>query len=285
MAPELLSAVVAALADPPPGEGGTVEAMGVEWSTSSWGEEGDPPLMLLHGVTSNGATWWRVGPALAASGRRVVALDMPGHGRTAAGQRSPLFAVTAAQLAGFTRAAGLARPDLSIVAHSWGAMVAAHLPAAGVRPRTLVLLDPPVLKLAQLMALAHDPTERRYASLETASVAVRAANPTWSDGDIAAKTEALTEFDEDFVRSVLLENGAWDGGMAALRHPDAEGVPVWIIRGESAMGGLIPDPQAIAFESQLGPGHVVTITGGGHSPQRTHPEVTLLAILGALGTS
>jgi pimeloyl-ACP methyl ester carboxylesterase len=275
---------VAALTDPPPGEDGTVEATGIAWSTTSWGQEGEPPLLLLHGVTSNAGTWWRFAPALAASGRRIVALDMPGHGRTAPGRHSHLFAVTAAELAAFIGPAGLARPDLAIVAHSWGAMVAAHVLAAGVRPRTLVLLDPPVLTLEQLLALTRDPTERRYGTRGEASVAVRAANPTWSDRDVAAKAQALTEFDEDFVRSVLLENGPWDGGMAALRHPDAAGVSVWLIRGEPAMGGLVPDATSIDFEAQIGPGHVITITGAGHSPQRTHPELTVVALLRALGT-
>jgi pimeloyl-ACP methyl ester carboxylesterase len=214
-------------------------------------------------------------------GRRArSARPWPHHSRV----HSHLFDVTAAELAAFTRAAGLARSDLSVVAHSWGAMVAAHSLSAGVRPVTLVLLDPPVLTHAQLQALTEDPTERRYTTHEEASVAVRAANPTWSDGDVTAKADALTEFDEDFVRAVLLENGAWDGGMAALRHPDAADVPVWVIRGEPAMGGLMPDRHALAFESQLGAGHVTTINGGGHSPQRTHPEATLLAIVTVLGS-
>jgi pimeloyl-ACP methyl ester carboxylesterase len=188
-------------------------------------------------------------------------------------------------MAAFIGAAGFARSDLAIVGHSWGAMVAAHLPAAGMRPKVLVLVDPPVLTLTDREALTHDPTEQRYATLEEATVTVRAANPTWSDGDVIAKARALTELDEGLVRSVLLENDAWDGGLAALRHPDAAGVPAWVIRGEVTTGGLVPDQEALAMESLLGPGHVITIAGGSHSPQRTHPEATLLAILMAIGAS
>ncbi len=55
------------------------------------GEEGveavhspDRPLALLvHGVTSSSRTWWRVAPALAGRGFRVLAVDLRGHGASA----------------------------------------------------------------------------------------------------------------------------------------------------------------------------------------------------------
>ena len=281
-AADLPTAVAAALATPDDGQAGAVEADGVTWPTLSWGKPGDPPLLLIHGVTSNAGIWWRVGPALAASGRRVVAIDMPGHGRTAPRRISHRFADTAAEVAGFIRAAALDRPDLTVVGHSWGAMVTAHLPGAGIRPARMVLLDPPVLTLGRLEALTKEPTERDYATLAESEAAVRAANPTWSDGDVAAKARALTEFNPDLVLAVLLRNGDWDGGMAALRQPGAAGIPVWLIRGEWATGGFIPDSRVARIEAQLGAGHVITIADGPHSPQRTHPEATVLAILRAL---
>ncbi len=283
-AADLPPAVAAALARPPAGEPGSVEAAGVTWPTLAWGSVDDPPLLLVHGVTSNAGIWWRVGPALAASGRRVTAIDMPGHGRAAPSRPSHRFADTAAELAAFIRRAGLNRPDLAVVGHSWGGMVTAHLPGVGIRPRTLVLLDPPVLTLGRLEALTREPTERDYATLEAATAAVQAANPTWSDGDVSAKARALTEFNPDLVLGVLLQNGDWDGGMAALRHPSAAGVSTWLIRGEWATGGFIPDSKVRSIESQLGPGRVITIAGAPHSPQRTHPEATILAILGALAS-
>lgn len=280
---DLPSAVAAALDNPPHGEQGSVVAGGAHWPTTMWGSEVDPPLLLIHGVTSNAGIWWRVAPALAAAGRRVIAIDMPGHGRTAKGAWSHRFADTAAAVVGFVRAAGLDRPDLAVVGHSWGGMVAAHLPLAGLRPRTLVLLDPPVLTLGRLKALTESPTERDYATMEESVEAVRTANPTWSDGDVAAKAMALTQFNPQLVLDVLLKNGDWDGGMAALRQAGADDVDVWLIRGDWKTGGYIPDSRVPRIEAQLGAGHVITIAGGPHSPQRTHPEATLLAILRALG--
>jgi pimeloyl-ACP methyl ester carboxylesterase len=282
-AADLPPAVAAALASPTEGESGSVQVEGTAWPMTSWGAPSDPPVVLVHGVTSNAGIWWRVGPALAAAGRRVIAIDMPGHGRTARVPRSHRFVDTAAELAGFIRAAGLDRPDLAVVGHSWGGMVTAHLPAAGLAPRTLVLLDPPVLTLGRLKALTEEPTERDYPTQEEATAAVRRANPTWSEGDIRAKAQALTEFSPQLVLDVLLKNGDWDGGMAALR--DAAGVDAWLIRGDWDAGGFIPDFKVPAIEAQLGGDHVVTIDGAPHSPQRTHPEATILAILRAIDHS
>ena len=281
-ATDLPQAVRAALGAPPPGTAGEVDAAGTRWPTLAWGDPAHPPVLLVHGVTSNAGIWWRVAPAIAAAGRHVVAVDMPGHGRTAPAPRSHRFLDTATELAEFVRAAGLDHRDLAIVGHSWGGMVVAHLPAAGLAPRTLVLLDPPSLTLARLRALTESPTERDYATLEEATAAVRAANPGWSDGDVLAKAVALTEFNPRLVLDVLLKNGDWDAGMSALRHPNAAAVAVWLIRGEWATGGYIPESRVPRIEAQLGADHVITIEGAPHSPQRTHPEATVLAILRAL---
>jgi pimeloyl-ACP methyl ester carboxylesterase len=283
--PAVAAALAAARKGAPTDAAGEVMVDGMTWPTTSWGSRLDPPVLLVHGVTSNAGIWWRVGPALAAAGRRVVAVDMPGHGRTAAGARSHLFADTAAELTAFVRAAGLDVPELVVVGHSWGGMVTAHLPAAGLRPGTLVLLDPPVLTLGRLKALTEEPTERDYPTLEEAVAAVRAANPTWSEGDVAAKAMALTEFNPQLVLDVLLKNGDWDGGMAALRDPGARGVDVWLIRGDWDAGGFIPDFKLPEIERQLGADHVITIEGAPHSPQRTHPEATVFAILRAIDGS
>ena len=212
----------------------------------------------------------------------MIAIDMPGHGRTQAWQGRHRFAETAEDVAGFVRAAGLERPDLAVIGHSWGGVVTAHLPIAGIRPRVLILLDPPSLTLAELEVYAQDPTERPYATIAEATAVVRKANPSWSDGDIAAKAQALTEFNADAVLAVMLQNGDWDSGMIALRDPRAAGVPAWVIRGEWANGCLIPDVVVPAIEAQLGQDHVITIRGAPHSPQRTHPEATLVALLRGL---
>ena len=133
-AADLPPAVAAALETPSAGATGFVDVGETRWTTVSWGSPTDRPVLLLHGVTSNAGIWWRMAPALAAAGYRVIAVDMPGHGKTQGWRGRHRFAETAADVAGFIRAAGLDVPDLAVVGHSWGAMVTANLPGAGIRP-------------------------------------------------------------------------------------------------------------------------------------------------------
>jgi pimeloyl-ACP methyl ester carboxylesterase len=57
-----------------------------------------------------------------------VAVDLPGHGLNPTWSGRHRFADTAADLAAFLRAVELPMPELAVVGHSWGAMVAASVP-------------------------------------------------------------------------------------------------------------------------------------------------------------
>jgi pimeloyl-ACP methyl ester carboxylesterase len=277
--------VAAALADPDPGERVTVEAGGIPWSAITWGDPADRPLLLIHGVTASAAVWWRVGPAMAASGRHVTAVDQAGHGRTGHWQGHHRFRDNAAHLTTFVRGAGLDVPPLQVIGHSWGAVTAAALPIAGIRPSTLVLLDPPVLSHARIALEASDPKQQPVATLEEAAAAIRETDPSLHDGDVRAMAQSILELDFDAARSVLLDNGDWDGGLRDLRDPAAAGLDIWVVRGEPATGSYVDDEAAAAFAEIVGEGHVITIAGGPHSPQRTHPDETVAAFLRALGPS
>jgi pimeloyl-ACP methyl ester carboxylesterase len=275
--------VANALAKPDVGERITINAVGIPWSAIVWGEPTARPLLLIHGVTASGAVWWRIGPAIAATGRQVTAVDQAGHGRTGHWLGHHRLRDNAADLAAFARAAGLEGDDLQVVGHSWGAVSAAALPVVGLRPATLVLLDPPVLSFERIALEASDPTQQPFATLDQAIAAIRDAEPAWSDGDVQAKAEAVMDLDFDAARAVLLENGDWDGGLADLRDPAAAGIDTWVIRGDPIAGGYVDDEAARAFRALIGGDHVLTIPGAPHSPQRTHPVETTAAILRALG--
>jgi pimeloyl-ACP methyl ester carboxylesterase len=282
-AADLPTAVARALDNPPAAEMGVVESAGIAFATRAWGDPDAAPILLIHGVTASSRIWWRVGPALAAgSGRRVVGVDQAGHGLTGRWTGHHRFADTAADIAAFAAAAGLARPDLGVVGHSWGGMTAAALPGAGLRPGVLVLLDPPAISAGAMATLLDDPVEGHYDDLAEAISALGRLHPTWSYGDVAAKAEALTQFDEPAVRDILTLNGDWDGGLAGLSDPAAAGVPTWLVRGEPAAGGLTPDEQVVRIAGRIGTDHVITIAGGAHAPMRQRPEATTLALLRAL---
>jgi pimeloyl-ACP methyl ester carboxylesterase len=118
-------------------------------ATRTWGDGDDPgrPLaVLVHGVTSSSRTWWRVGPALAERGYRVLAVDLRGHGASppaAAGLVTADLAADVAETLDAVRVGEGPAVEL-LVGHSLGALVALELVAA--RPglaRRLLLEDPP----------------------------------------------------------------------------------------------------------------------------------------------
>jgi pimeloyl-ACP methyl ester carboxylesterase len=53
-----------------------------ELAAMQWGDAGAPPLLALHGWLDNAAGFSRLAPLLAVQ-RRVIALDLPGHGHSA----------------------------------------------------------------------------------------------------------------------------------------------------------------------------------------------------------
>ena len=280
---DLPAAVAAALDDPAAPDLGVVEAAGIPFAIRSWGHPAASPVLLIHGVTASSRIWWRIGPALAVGlGRRIVAVDQAGHGQTGSWAGHHRFGDNASDLAAFVTAAGLDRAGLRIVGHSWGGMTAAALPAAGLVPDVLVLLDPPAIPAAVIATMLDDPLEGHYDDLDVATAAIGRLHPTWPFGDVTAKAEDLIQFDEPAVRAILTQNGDWDGGLADLANPAAAGMPIWLVRGDPAFGGLIPDAEAVRIAVRIGVDHVITIAGGSHAPMRMLPEATTLALLRAL---
>jgi pimeloyl-ACP methyl ester carboxylesterase len=142
-------AALEALREPADSESLWVEAAGIRFHALAWGDAAAAPLVLIHGVTSSARGWWRIGPALAAAGYRVIAPDLPGHGLTGSWTGHVLFRDNAADVAPFARPAFPtgAESDVRVVGHSWGGMTAAWLPSVGYSPRRLVLVDPPAIPL------------------------------------------------------------------------------------------------------------------------------------------
>jgi pimeloyl-ACP methyl ester carboxylesterase len=85
-----------------------------------------PPLLALHGLASNARWWDLVAPRLRPA-RRVVAVDMRGHGRSDRPESGYSFAEVTGDLRRLLDALSIDR--VAVAGHSWGAAVALELAA------------------------------------------------------------------------------------------------------------------------------------------------------------
>jgi len=135
-------------------ERGGVTLHYVEWPAEPTATR-EPPILLLHGLSSNSRYWDRV--ALRLSDRRVVALDQRGHGFTGRAPHAPTvpkgFAMgeLVEDVAFMVAELGLDAPV--VVGHSWGATVALEVVATQPGLASgLVFIDGPVQGASNLFS-------------------------------------------------------------------------------------------------------------------------------------
>lgn len=104
--------------------------------------DGRPPLVLLHGMTFDRTMWRDIVPELQRidPGRRVLAIDLPGHGQSPDQETYELSDV-AGQLHRVVQEAGLSAPV--VVGHSAGGVLAT-IYAARYPTRGVVNIDQPL---------------------------------------------------------------------------------------------------------------------------------------------
>ncbi|MDD5031030.1 MAG: alpha/beta hydrolase [Rhodoferax sp.] len=119
-----------------------------------------PTLVFIHGVLNDHSVWILQSRYLAHHGYNVLALDLPGHGRSQ-GNAPESVAQAADFIAALLDAAGVA--SAALVGHSWGALIALEA-AARLKDRIshLVLIgvaSPMRVSPALLDASVNDPEQ------------------------------------------------------------------------------------------------------------------------------
>ena len=165
-----------------------------------------PVAVLVHGITGWWRTWWRVAPALADRGWRVIALDQRGHGTSPPIDRIATADTLAADIGATVNALGVAPVDL-LVGHSLGAAVCMEL--VHRRPgiaRRLVIEDPPGQDRADDLAFQQNlEREVRAARTDVDSEVRRALaeNPTWLEEDARQDVEGKAACDLEGILASL----------------------------------------------------------------------------------
>lgn len=101
---------------------GEVEVDGVPIRYRAWGERGDQGLVLVHGGAAHARWWDHVAPLLVQGRRRVVALDLSGHGDSGRAEEYRLDR-WADEVVAAARHAGAGDAPV-VIGHSMGGFVA-----------------------------------------------------------------------------------------------------------------------------------------------------------------
>lgn len=221
--------------------------------------------VLLHGMMSLGATWWRIGPALAADGWDVTALDMAGHGG-APPVDGPL---TLDVLVERVHAAVPGQVDL-MVGHSLGGATA--VAAQAWRPdlaRALVLEDPAGGRRdgRELADGVEDDVATVRADRDRLLRRSRETNPAWAPEDVEHDVEGVERAQSAAVAAGL-RGGHWQWDLPALIG--AVDVPVLLLAAAadaSALEGEVRD----AVRSAVPPDRFVELPCG-HCVHRDLPD-------------
>ncbi|MFJ9029638.1 alpha/beta fold hydrolase [Streptomyces sp. NPDC102274] len=214
--------------------------------THTWGE-GDRVALLIHGIMADHRTWRRVGPALAARGLRVIAVDLRGHGASDRGDYGmEHFADDLVETlpAGAEVAIGhsLGGLALSLAVGRLAPGRAVYSDPAWYLPRTEGELDGP-RALARTKALSREE--------------ITALNPRWEREDVDPELESLTAWDENTTFGLA-------PAFSADLLPAAPVVPSLVqLAGPSVM--ISP---ANAAELARRGFHVRTVAGAGHTIHR-----------------
>ncbi|MEV7612084.1 alpha/beta hydrolase [Streptomyces sp. NPDC089799] len=217
----------------------------MQLNTHTWGE-GDRLALLVHGIMADHRTWRRVGPALAARGYRVVAVDLRGHGASGRGEYGPqLFADDLVE----TLPAGA---ELAI-GHSLGGL-ALSLAVDRLNPRRAVFSDP-------AWHLASSPEgfgPEVFADLKSAPrEQIRSMNPRWEEADIDVELATLAAWDETTALTLAPLFGA-------DLLPSAPVVPSLVQLADPSF--LIPEAAAATLRERGF--EVRTVAGTGHTIHR-----------------
>lgn len=252
-----------------------------------------PPVVALHGLASNARWWDLVAPLLAP--RRVVALDLRGHGLSGRPDSGYGFDEVAADVRGV--AESLALGPRVAMGHSWGASVAMSWAAVDDAVRAVVCVDGGVGDLRGFFgstwdqaAVAMRPPELRGVSEEMLAGWVSRSGLA-GDGDPAEAMRILRGNFEESADGGLRPRLSVERHMQiahSLYHLDSASlfarvrVPVLFVLARRG----VADPRAGAVESALGTlpaGSAVRWVEGIHDLPVQRPREVAAAVVEFLG--
>ena len=264
------------------------------FDTADERDGGQAPVLLIHGLGDEADTWRYVVEPLAQR-RRVIALDLPGFGRSDKPRRAyslTFFSDIIIELLDV-----LEIMQVSLVGHSLGGLIA-HTVALGHPERlsNLTLIDgclspqPQQVSAAMVFRLLPLVGERYYNGLRGHPDAAYASLAAYYL-DITRLPEADRQFLYQRVNERVWSNGQRDAYFSALRQ-----MPIWMMRNQR---DILPRLEALAVPTVVVWGQddrIVPVRAGqalvaiqssarltpifasGHMPQQEQPDAVVQAI-------
>jgi pimeloyl-ACP methyl ester carboxylesterase len=232
-----------------------------------------PALVLLHGFTDGGLCWTPIAKALATE-YDVIMIDARGHGRSDISTSKFTTELLASDVLAVIQTLGLGQ--VSLLGHSMGAHVAAHL--AERHPeiaRSLLLEDPPWTGINMPAESSEEDRDKRMAlwegqlrafqqlSLEERIEEATYDHPRWSQDEIIPWAEAQGQFHaEIFSNGFAQLTSDWQVIVTHLT------LPVLLLTGDPARGSIVtPEVAQLALHS-WSDGTLAHIEGAGHNIRR-----------------
>ncbi len=269
------------------------------------------PIVLVHGLSGSYANWLAVAPRLAETGRRVLALDLPGHGLTRPAGHDTTLPGLGRLLERFVDE--VAGGPVVLVGNSLGGLLSAQLAARRPDVVESVVLIAPALPLGR--SLAHPitvlgftadavpglgeavvTTRRRWSAerLVDQSLWLCCADPSRVPADVRAhhvdlvlRREGYRRLEQAFLTTArsLLRTLASPRRMAA----DLERIQAPVLHLHGDQDKLVPIAAARKLASSR-QGHTprwtyIELPGVGHVPQLEAPEAAADLVLDWLVTT
>lgn len=284
-----------------PQQGRWLRAHDVELYVQEFGDPAAPPLVLTHGTGAWSGTWNQSVEAMAASGYRVIAVDLPPFGfSTRPTLRDYSRAAQARRILGLIDTLKLG--PVTLLGHSYGGGPAAE--AAMLQPdrvRHLVLVDAAIglvteAKISENNGLVASLLGVR--PVRTALIATVGTQPWFSEfwlRKFVARKEVVTPSRTAIYREPFVVHGftaslgdwvvqfAGEAGASLSERPEGFrrlSVPLTLVWGRE--DSITPLHQAKALQQLLPQSRLFVLPGVGHIPQIEDPALFNLRMAQAL---